>query len=162
MSKCKTCLDRRKFLELGVQSASVLALSSPMVSLLSACGSATTTSTSIGTITAITGVATMNFSDYPQLAAAGGSIHVTIKANSGSIDMFVTRVNGTTATAVSVKCTHQSCTLGSYTSSTQKFLCPCHGSVFSYAGAVISGPATSPLTSYSTTLTSSSVQITVT
>jgi cytochrome b6-f complex iron-sulfur subunit len=52
--------------------------------------------------------------------------------------------------ALSSTCTHEGCTI-SYLSSNNTFPCPCHGSVFSDSGAVINGPAASPVTKYTVT-----------
>ena len=51
--------------------------------------------------------------------------------------------------AMTVTCTHQGCDVepfGSGTSATVR--CPCHGSQFDRNGAVIHGPASSPLTHF--------------
>lgn len=52
--------------------------------------------------------------------------------------------------ALSVICTHAGCRV-SYNASAGNLPCPCHGSVFSTAGAVVNGPADSPLPVYSVT-----------
>ena len=41
--------------------------------------------------------------------------------------------------AISIACTHLGCTLNV---SDDKFICPCHGSVFALTGEVLKGPAT--------------------
>jgi len=63
--------------------------------------------------------------------------------NSGSPAVLVHLPNGKFA-AYSALCTHQGCTV---TYQNGQLLCPCHGSVFdpSKGGAVLSGPALSPL-----------------
>jgi len=58
------------------------------------------------------------------------------------------RTAADTAVAVSRRCTHQGCTVNVPASATGQLTCPCHGSVFSTAGAVVSPPAQSPLASY--------------
>lgn len=52
--------------------------------------------------------------------------------------------------ALSALCTHSGCKV-SYNASAGNLPCPCHGSVFSIAGAVVNGPADSPLQVYSIT-----------
>ncbi len=50
--------------------------------------------------------------------------------------------------AIDSTCTHQGCTIG-YSSTANNFPCPCHGSVYSVTGAVLNGPTTVALNSYS-------------
>jgi cytochrome b6-f complex iron-sulfur subunit len=59
---------------------------------------------------------------------------------------------GTQIVALSSICTHQGCTVG-YHPSVGNIECPCHGSVYSTTGSVITGPAPSALKSYSVTKT---------
>jgi cytochrome b6-f complex iron-sulfur subunit len=49
--------------------------------------------------------------------------------------------------ALDSTCTHLGCTVA-YSSTNNNFPCPCHGSVFSAAGSVVTGPATTALKSY--------------
>jgi len=86
---------------------------------------------------------------------------VTVAAVSGTKSLYVTRVSTTVADTVSTICTHAGCTNDSYNASSQSYYCPCHGSVFSASGAVITGPAVTPLPSYPSTLTSTGVQVTI-
>jgi cytochrome b6-f complex iron-sulfur subunit len=52
--------------------------------------------------------------------------------------------------ALSAKCTHSGCNV-TYNSTAGNLPCPCHGSLFSTSGAVLSGPAGSPLAVYTVT-----------
>lgn len=65
-------------------------------------------------------------------------------------DIIVIRSTDTVYIALSKVCTHSSCTV-TYNSSTSELPCPCHGSKFTKEGAVVTGPATSPLKKYNVT-----------
>ncbi|TVR71479.1 MAG: Rieske (2Fe-2S) protein [Marinilabiliales bacterium] len=80
--------------------------------------------------------------DYSLLNTAGNAIIINniIIANTGD-DHFV---------ALSSVCTHAGCQI-TYNHSNGNFPCPCHGSVFSADGAVVTGPATTAVRSYSIT-----------
>jgi len=75
---------------------------------------------------------------YSALNTAGGSVIVQgiIVANTP-----------TGYVALQSVCTHQGCTI-SYSSTSNNFPCPCHGSVFSATGSVVNGPAVTALKSY--------------
>ena len=75
--------------------------------------------------------------DYPE-----GS---TFLAN---LRVFLFR-KGNSFRAASAVCTHLGCTVNL---AGNGFHCPCHGSVFDQSGAVLSGPAPSPLTWFEITL----------
>ncbi len=60
--------------------------------------------------------------------------------------------------AVSQACTHQGNTI-IFDGQNNSFYCPAHGSRFTTAGAVINGPASSPLGRYNTTLNGNSLRV---
>lgn len=72
------------------------------------------------------------------LGSAGGSkvIENIIIINTG--DGFI---------ALSSVCTHSGCQV-TYNHGNENLPCPCHGSIFSTSGAVLNGPASSPLKTY--------------
>lgn len=84
----------------------------------------------------------LNNDDYSSLGSDGGWVVVdnTIVINTG--DGFI---------ALSSVCTHEGCRV-SYDHSETNLPCPCHGSVFSTAGSVLQGPASSPLKKYNVTV----------
>ena len=72
--------------------------------------------------------------------------------------IIVARLSTAEFTALSRACTHAG-TPVNYRSAEQDFLCPNHGSIFNKSGAVVMGPANSPLRKYNTELTGSSLRV---
>jgi cytochrome b6-f complex iron-sulfur subunit len=62
-------------------------------------------------------------------------------------------------TALTAICTHEACTVTGFQSS--QFVCPCHGSRYNTAGAVVTGPATRALTQYGTQFANNVLTFTV-
>ncbi len=62
-------------------------------------------------------------------------------------------------TAVQVACTHEGTSIA-YNGAQGNFVCPNHGSVFTNAGVVTTGPATSNLKKYTITITGSVLTVT--
>jgi cytochrome b6-f complex iron-sulfur subunit len=82
-----------------------------------------------------------------------------ISASAGSI--LLVRSSPTTVVAISNICTHAGCAVG-YDRANRVLNCPCHGSQFSLTGAVLRGPALSPLRRYTTQLDDATNQLTIT
>jgi menaquinol-cytochrome c reductase iron-sulfur subunit len=59
-------------------------------------------------------------------------------------EVWVMRHSATSLTVFSPICPHLACRLF-WSSEAQKFVCPCHGSVFSITGEVLAGPSPRPL-----------------
>lgn len=97
---------------------------------------------------------TINLTDpaYSDLNTSGGFILISkqgiIVANTGN-DVFV---------ALDSTCTHQGCTIG-YNKVANNFPCPCHGSVYSTSGSVITGPAPLPVQSHPVTKSGTTLTI---
>lgn len=75
--------------------------------------------------------------------------------------ILVRIASGNTAaafTAVQVACTHQGNSIG-YNTGQGIFICPAHGSEFSKTGAVVQGPAASPLQKYTVTITGGTLTV---
>jgi len=77
------------------------------------------------------------------LASTGG-----MATTSTSIGTFLlTRTDATSVKVLTATCTHEGCTVDRFSGS--QFVCPCHGSEFTTAGAVAKGPANRSLQSFS-------------
>ncbi|KAF0237404.1 MAG: Rieske (2Fe-2S) domain-containing [Prolixibacteraceae bacterium] len=77
--------------------------------------------------------------DYAALKTVGGFAYKG--------DIIIIRSTETVYIALSKVCTHLQCTV-TYSSSSKDIPCPCHGSKFNTEGAVLNGPAASPLKKY--------------
>lgn len=86
----------------------------------------------------------LSLSANAELNRNGGYIYVN--------DIIVARTQQGTLVAVSKTCTHASCDVTFVGGAQNRFTCPCHGSQFSPQGAVLQGPAISPLKQYQTQL----------
>jgi cytochrome b6-f complex iron-sulfur subunit len=62
-------------------------------------------------------------------------------------------------TAVQVACTHEGTSIN-YNPSLNEFVCPLHGSIFTTSGAVVQGPAASPLKKYTIVITNTTLNVT--
>lgn len=92
----------------------------------------------------------ISLAENSALQSVGGSL-----AKNGVI---IVRISNTDFTALWRSCTHEG-TAVNYQSSQQNFLCPNHQSKFTLTGAVINGPATTPLRQYNTTLTGNNLRV---
>lgn len=134
-------MNRKDFFSKVLFGGSVL-LIAPTV--FSSCSKASTSGT-IGN-----SVIDLNASEFAALKTVGGF------AYSGNV--FIIRTSDTNYTALSTTCTHQGCTI-SYNSSSKRLVCPCHGAMFNTTGAVLQGPASTPLTIYTTTVVGTTLTI---
>lgn len=82
-------------------------------------------------------------SAHPELVTVGGMKNINISGN----DVFVKRQSSSIIKCFSSACTHSGCPI-SFIQSLNKFNCSCHGSEFDANGAVIQGPAGSPLNTF--------------
>jgi Rieske Fe-S protein len=60
---------------------------------------------------------------------------------------LVTRSGANSFAAMTAVCTHEGCTVTNFQD--QHLVCPCHGSTYDLQGAVVVGPAASPLAQFS-------------
>lgn len=97
----------------------------------------------------------LNVDGSSALASVGSA--ALVRASVGSF--LVARTAQSTFTALTANCTHDACTVDEYQSGTYE--CSCHGSQFSTSGAVVRGPATRALRSYSATYAAPTLTITI-
>ena len=89
------------------------------------------------------------------LAAVGGA--ATVQVSTGVY--LIARTAQSTFTALTAICTHEGCTVSGFANSV--YVCLCHGSEYSTSGAVVQGPASSPLRQFPTTFANNVVTVSV-
>jgi nitrite reductase/ring-hydroxylating ferredoxin subunit len=95
------------------------------------------------------GIFRMNLNSFPALRNTYGSVRLLVTGMPTSFpQIIVTRVPNDVFFAVTSRCTHGGCTVGTYSTSTSAMTCPCHGARFLPDGTVVRGPANEPLTQY--------------
>jgi Rieske Fe-S protein len=94
-----------------------------------------------------------------QLTADGKALVTTTKGSDGA-PMMIVRQSADTYLALSMRCTHQGCFVDPPPQG-GPIVCSCHGSRFSITGAVVNGPASSPLKQYTTTYNAATGTVTV-
>jgi len=130
---CEDCVTRRNFL---IRSAAVAAAAA----LLESCGDGIIGAAG-GDNVPPGGPITIRVADFPALATVGQPVRVGDRR-------AAVRVGTDSFIALSMICTHEQTTVN--VTGTQ-FLCPNHLSRFSSSGAVINGPAASPLVQLTST-----------
>jgi Rieske Fe-S protein len=107
----------------------------------------------------VSGTITIPLDQYPSLQMPGG----TLVGKPVGLDdkLIIARVSDTEIVCVSAICTHQGCTIA-LNLPANDFKCPCHGSEFSFTGAVKSSPATTPVKSYAVAFDSTAMTAVIT
>ena len=148
-------MERKEFLSLlSASTASVL-----VASCLGSCGSSSKTedpqpSTTGGSNGTGTGGAKKDFTlDLNQNASLKTKGNAVV-----SNGVIVAYTNAGTYIAVAAACTHQGTTVD-FDSGTTRFTCSAHGSVFNQTGQVVTGPATTALKQYNTTLNGNNLRV---
>lgn len=88
--------------------------------------------------------------DVSALDSDGKSVATDIKGPDG-FAILIVRQTATAYVALSMRCTHESCSVDRIVPLGGPILCRCHGSQFNLDGSVRRGPAGAPLASYATT-----------
>jgi len=95
------------------------------------------------------GIFPVNLNSYPVLRNTYGSVRLRVTGMPTSFpQIIITRMPNDIFFAVTARCTHDSCNVGTYSTSTGVMTCPCHGARFLPDGTVVRGPAQLPLTQY--------------
>jgi len=108
----------------------------------------------------VAGIVEVPIDAYPSLGTVGGKL---IGKPAGQRDkLIVARTAEDQVVCLSVVCTHKGCDVGLDLENTRMH-CPCHGSEFSYDGAVLRDPGTpiEPLKKYEASFDGSVVRITI-
>ena len=98
-------------------------------------------------VTPVNGRIALALAHYPELAEPLGSIKLLPEGHDAPVYVLV-QGDGRLV-ALSPICTHLGCTVEIEGA---RLVCPCHGSTYDRAGAVLQGPAQHPLRRYRTTL----------
>ena len=138
-------ITRREFLkQAGALSACVCCMGT--MSLLSSCfatkGIAATTETADMVAIPATSFAEINF--------------IVIQTKKFEEPLYISKQADGSYLAVRMLCTHKGCSLRA---APDKLKCPCHGSEFSAAGAVLTGPARDPLQNFRVTVENQNVVV---
>ena len=97
------------------------------------------------------GIFKMDLNSFPVLRNTFGSVRLRVTGMPASFaQIVVTRVANNQFFAVTSRCTHQGCTVGTYSTAISAIECPCHGSRYGADGSLVRGPAPLPLTQYAT------------
>lgn len=88
------------------------------------------------------------------LTAVGGAMLVDIATDT----VMVIRASDTAVVALSAICTHAGCSMN-FDASTNRIVCPCHGSQFDEQGNVVQGPARRPVKVYTASLANNVITV---
>jgi nitrite reductase/ring-hydroxylating ferredoxin subunit len=135
-------LSRRRFLqqlEAGAVAATCAggAARGLLPVLLAACGGARYAASSIDGARLVV--------ERRELGAQGAALG---DGPDGELPIYVRLLPDGRFTAVSTRCMHRGCQVEP---ATDRFVCPCHGSEYTFAGEVLKGPTEHPLVRYRTT-----------
>lgn len=153
-------ITRREFLSQSGQVASGVLLTGVAGAVIASCGgNPASGGSNLQTInaTSVGGVITLTVDPASPLSAVGSA--ALVQHQSGAL--LVAHTSASTFSALTATCTHEACTVNGYSSSTQRFICPCHGSVFSVTGQVVGGPAPTALSSRVTQFSTDQLTITL-
>ena len=151
-------MERKDFIEqVGLSGAAILIFGC-MQSCSKSDGPSTNTNTGGGTGSGGNNTSTVDFS-----IDISKSPFDALKTNGGfyvdpATNIIIVKTTSGEIIAVSSVCTHQQASIV-FEANNNRFYCAAHGSVFATTGAVTTGPATTALKKYQTTLTGTILRI---
>ncbi len=151
-------MERKDFIEqVGLSGAAILIFGC-MQSCSKSDGPSTNTNTGGGTGSGGNNTGTVDFS-----IDISKSPFDALKTNGGfyvdpATNIIIVKTTSGEIIAVSSICTHQQASIV-YQANNNRFYCAAHGSVFTTTGSVTTGPATTALKKYQTTLTGTILRI---
>lgn len=136
---------RREFLKQTLISAGFIICSGGMTTLLNSC---TTPFNAVPL-----GTATLDISKVPELSKDGGVVEKSFSGQFEDTPVIIIRESSTSYLAFSTVCTHYGKKVSSPENSSSDIICHAHNAHFSPKdGRVLSGPAKSGLTKYTTSV----------
>ena len=152
-------VTRKKFLVQLAVTGLTLGASSAIASFLASCSIPTgPQGSSLPTISGTVNgnKVTVDISSGSPLVQSGFAF---VQYSGGSL--LAAHGSGSVYYAMTTICPHAGCIINQYDSGSKEFVCPCHGSTFSAAGAVTNGPASSALRQYQTSVNGNQLIITI-
>jgi cytochrome b6-f complex iron-sulfur subunit len=153
-------LSRRDFCVHSLQTASLAALAAALTGCGGSSGSSPTGPSGLPSLATINAsiqnnTITLTVDGSSSLSAVGSAALVMASGR----PFLVAHTGQNTFVAVTAICTHEQCTVSTFQN--QTYECPCHGSQYSTAGAVVRGPATRALTQFTTAFANNVLTIAV-
>lgn len=145
-------ISRREFFTKSIQGAAIITLPAVLGTVLESCTNANPASAGSGSssnlqtinVSPSNNTILLNIDSSSPLANTGSAALLQYQNNY----LLVDRPTKDAFNVLSAICTHQGCVISMFDSSSQQFVCPCHGSKFNTTGKVTQGPAGSPLRQY--------------
>lgn len=139
-------MSRRRFLQQIETVAGTAICASLPLAAVSACAGRVryVTPTAIGDRLAV---------PLARLTATGSAL---VENPRDELPIFLRRTSAAELTAVSTRCEHRGCQVDP---SADRLVCPCHGSEYTFAGAVLQGPTERPLRRFRVTTDETSAYI---
>lgn len=155
-------MSRRKFFVRTLQGSALIAVSPALSSFLEGCNTVTNPTSAQSNLPRLSGTEsnntlTVNIDPNSALAKTGNA--AIIDYSKGTL--LVDHPSDTTYNVLSSVCTHQQCTIDSFDSGSQQFVCYCHGSRFGVDGSVKQGPAISALAKHQSQFVNNQLIITL-